>query len=184
MTEKQTSIIMLLVFGLVLLLAAFYTWKVVTNNRNVPESEAPALASLKTVQGQAPYTDIDGNEVYLSDYVGTVLVVNSWASWCPACSAELKKLSEVMQEFEEAEVVALAINRAEPSMTAVSYLKTIDSTGSLKLVLDPSDRYYSSIEGYNMPETVIYDRKGNVVMQKHGAVTKVELKERIAKLLD
>ncbi|HSQ39199.1 MAG TPA: redoxin domain-containing protein, partial [Anaerolineales bacterium] len=38
-------------------------------------------------------TDLDGNPHSLSDYLGQVVLVNMWATWCPPCVAELPTLN-------------------------------------------------------------------------------------------
>lgn len=180
---RQDSAVTLIIIVLIVLIVAFFTWKVISKNQVMDSVESSAAISLNTKAGQSPYTDIDGNTVNLSDYIGKVLVVNSWASWCPGCSVELKKIAGVLEQYNDDQVIALAINRSEPSTTAISYLRSVDNTGRLRLIMDPEDRYFNSIGGYNMPETIIYDRNGNIVLHKHDSVSTIELKDKIDKSL-
>lgn len=154
---------------------SFYTWTIVQKNRAalIPESEA--LSVLKTTEGQLPYTDLEGNPVALTDFVGEVLVVNSWASWCPACAKDLPLLSSVAETFKNDDVQILAINRSEPGSTAELFLRSINATPSIKLVLDPDDRFYESIGGYTMPETIFYDKAGKIVHHNRGPMTLDEM---------
>jgi thiol-disulfide isomerase/thioredoxin len=134
-----------------------------------------AAASLTTSPSSAKYTDFAGNPADLEQYVGQVLLVNSWASWSPFSAAELTLLAETAETYAAQGVVVIAINRAEVKSSAESYLKTIGVGERVKLIMDTDDNYYESIGGYTMPETLIYDRKGNVIAHKRGSLTKSEL---------
>ena len=83
--------------------------------------------------------DIDGNEVKLSDYLGTPVVLNFWASWCPPCKAELPDFEEKYLAYGE-EVQFLMVNLAD---------------GTRETVETASD--FIAQEGYTFP--VFYDSK-------------------------
>lgn len=173
-------------FGVILLiiiLAGLYTWSVVQKQKMASDPSNPALLSLGTTGNQSPYTDLEGNPVSLSDFVGKTLVVKSWASWCPACVRELQELSTMSRQYESKGVKVIAINRAEPAKTAKAFLKSIGADQDVLLVLDPDDRYFESINGFNMPETVFYDTSGNIVHQQHGSLTSAEIRKYIEKTL-
>lgn len=42
--------------------------------------------------------DLDGEVHRLSDYRGSVVLVNLWATWCPPCRAEMPELDRLAQE--------------------------------------------------------------------------------------
>ncbi len=161
---------------LVLAIAGFYTWYVIQENEQENVVVSPALQALSTASDQSSFTDLDGNPVVLSDFVGQVLVVQSWASWCPTCVQGLKLLSKVGKDFVEGDVKFIAINRAESSKTARSFLETIGASDGVILVLDPDDRYFDSIGGFSMPETVFYDTSGNIVRHQQGVMSEAEMR--------
>lgn len=165
--------------AVVLVLAGAYTWSVVKDREITALSNSQAGVSLSTDEKTSPYTDLNGDPVALSDYVGEILVVNSWASWCPFCKTELEELSGLAAEYSDEDIRILAINRAEPATTAQRFLRNVKTTSEILLILDNDDRYYKSIEGYTMPETVFYDRKGNIVKHHHGDMTVSQMKEYI-----
>ena len=49
------------------------------------------LKHLKLRKTNHSFTDLEGNAVGLTSYVGEVIVVSSWASWCPSCVDSLKR---------------------------------------------------------------------------------------------
>src|ERR1700748_1360373 len=44
-------------------------------------------------------TTIRGGIVRLSDYKGRVVLLNSWATWCPPCRAEMPDLVKMQREY-------------------------------------------------------------------------------------
>lgn len=110
-----------------------------------PEAAAPTQASTESTETQAALApdftvyDIDGNEVKLSDYLGTPVVLNFWASWCPPCKAELPDFEEKYLAYGD-KVQFLMVNLAD---------------GTRETVETASD--FIAQEGYTFP--VFYDSK-------------------------
>jgi len=130
-----------------------------------------------------PYKDLLGNEVALTDYLDKVIVVHSWASWCPSCVSQLQLFADSTVNTAE-NVQIIAINRAEPATTIERFKTTFGIDDRVLMVLDPSDRFYSSVGAYAMPETIIYDQAGNKALHIHGEITKEQLEETIRQLLE
>ena len=157
----------------------FFAYQTISKNTTNKINASPAGVALTPAQGRSGYTDIEGNPVQLQNYLGTILVVNSWASWSPQSAQELQKLAAVAQEYDQETVTVLAINRAEPKNTAQAYLASIAVADSVVLILDPQDNYYSSVGGFAMPETIFYDAQGNVVQHTRGALDDTKIKKFI-----
>lgn len=167
----------------VTVLLVFTTWSTVKKNKEKEVLESAAGEALMSTSEKEQYTDMAGNSAVLSDYLGEVLVVNSWASWSPFSSKELAELSLLVGAYNDHGVKILAINRAEQSETAERYLKTVDGHESIILILDPDDNFYRSVEGYTMPETLFYDKKGNIVHHNRGPMTQEQVRHYIEKAL-
>ena len=45
-------------------------------------------------------TDLEGNQVSLSDFRGKTVFVNFWATWCPPCRAEMPEIEAIYQEYK------------------------------------------------------------------------------------
>lgn len=180
---NRTSVITLVILVLIILVVGAYAFFVNPERFGLRETEPSDAEKSFATEGVSPYTDIDGNPVALDDYLGQVLIVTSWASWCPDCAQLLPELSDLSGRFDDAEVVILAINRAEPQTTAVAYLKSIGAVDGVNLILDPEDRFYDSIGGFSMPETLVYDRTGRKIAQLRGGVTQETISVRVTEAL-
>ena len=73
----------------------------------------------------------------------------------------------------------MAINRAEPATTAERFLSEIKVSEHVTLILDPEDRYYESIGGFAMPETIFYDREGNMTHHNHGVIKLEDMRKYV-----
>lgn len=171
---KQT-IVTLVILGTVLLLCAFVMYVVLERSEQKVLDTSDAGVALAQGSSTAQFTDFQGNQTDLGQYLGQTLIVNSWASWSPASIAELQLLTDVAQTYQNQDVVVIGINRAEPRATAEAFLNKLGLTDDVLLIIDPDDSYYRAIDGYTMPETVVYDTKGNVIKHKRGAITALEL---------
>jgi thiol-disulfide isomerase/thioredoxin len=174
--HKQTLFILV---AIVVAITAI-TWYLVGKNTNAVRSDSPAAQALGDDSEDTKYTDLDGVPASLSEYLGTVIVATSWASWSPSSANALKLLNELSADYSQDEVSFLAINRAEPASRAHSYLKSININNRLILLLDEGDYYYKSIEGFSMPETVVYDSEGDILRQIRGTISEQAVRDAIA----
>ncbi len=166
----RSSVITLVILLLVVAIAFLFVVRV--KNENVHEALEVSQAGT-TLSEEAVYTDQNGQPVMLSQYLGQPIVAISWASWCPACAEQLKLLGEISSEYET--TVALAFNRGEPINTATDFLEFHDIKTDIQLVMDPEDHFFNSIDGYSMPEIVVFGSNGDIVYHSRKGITREEL---------
>jgi thiol-disulfide isomerase/thioredoxin len=111
-------------------------------------------------------------------------VVNSWASWSPFSVQELKDLETIASENKDNNIVFIAINRKEPKENAKLFLQSIQAFSHIQFVIDVGDTYYTSVGGFSMPETVIYDTKGAIVEHKRGNMSIDEIRTLVTTVLE
>ncbi len=178
--QKSTFITIALLF-LILLLVASYT-VFITYNQKLNEVDSDASQTLQA-QESTPYTDMEGNPFSFEDFRGQVRVVNTWASWCPFCANQLLQFEEIAKEYQDRGVTVIAINRKEPRERAKAFLNTVGEFEQTNFAIDLTDAYYRSVDGFSMPETVFYDRDGNIVLHKRGEMTPQEIRFTLDKIL-
>ena len=130
------------------------------------------------------YTDTIGNPVGLEQYLGKILIVTTWASWSPFTTTDLTQLNELMDKYDKNKVVALGINRMETREQAQRYMTTMPELANVVLVIDNADHFYKSIGGYAMPETLVFNQRGEVVEHIRGTIVKDNLEVRVDSLLE
>lgn len=172
MSMNKSTLITILIIVSIVVLAGWYTYS--TKSETERES-TEAFNALSVKEEQQSYTDLSGNPVDLTEYQGSFLVVNSWASWCPFCVNELPDLAKLGREFADQAVKVLAINREESKEQAERFIRTLENTEGVTFVLDPGDHFYDSVGGFSMPETVFYGPEGNVLFHKRGFMSYQEM---------
>jgi cytochrome c biogenesis protein CcmG, thiol:disulfide interchange protein DsbE len=125
----------------------------------------------------APLEFFDGTTGDLADFAGTPVVINFWASWCPACVAEMPDFAEVDAELE-GRVVFLGLNMQELSLPAA--LDLIDRTGvEYTMAHDRDGSIYRMFGGIAMPTTVFINADGTVARVHAGVLFADDLRSII-----
>ncbi|MBW3662756.1 MAG: TlpA family protein disulfide reductase [Actinobacteria bacterium] len=123
-----------------------------------------------------PIEAFDGGTVRFADYVGTPLVVNFWASWCPPCIAEMPDLEEVHQLAGD-RLTFIGINTQDTPDAAEDL---VEQTGvTYDLVRDPDGELFRELGVFGMPTTFFVDASGDVVGRHTGLLTRDALVEEI-----
>ncbi len=145
----------------------------------VSEPAADTTASAIDV----PFQYVDGEEANLSDFAGTPVVVNFWASWCPACVAEMPDFEHVHATLGD-QVVFLGLNMQETDPAAAAHL--VEATGvNYLLGVDPDGSIFNRFGGIAMPTTVFIGADGEIVKTHAGVIFADDLEELIrTELLD
>ena len=126
--------------------------------------------------------DYEGNDVSLTDYRREILIVYTWASWCPYCGAELEYLSKLKERYGD-ELSIVAVNRAEPLIDAKDFTDKLEGMNRLVLLLDTNDALYKQIDGYAMPETIFINSKGDIIYHQRGPIKPEEVDQKVAELM-
>lgn len=177
---KKSYLITIVVLVVVLLVLALITYFLVDRKNN--ELPQETIDTFANKEGEAPYTDLDGNPVSLDEYLGKVLVVITWASWSPFSVNDLATLTQLSSEYKGKEVIFMAINRKESKEQAARYLQTIDSQEGVVMVLDPRDNFYMATGGYAMPEAVIYNENGVIISHSHGVASPDDIRNTLEEI--
>ena len=120
------------------------------------------------------YEAFDGGTANTSAFLGTPLVINFFAEWCPPCVAEMPAFEAVHQE-RQGEVAFLGISTQESSADGESI---IESTGiTYDVGRDPDGEMFATFRGTGMPTTALVDASGTVVDVHSGALTSQELRD-------
>ena len=65
---------------------------------------------------------LTGERVQLADFRGRAVYLNSWATWCGPCRAEMPDIEQVLRTHEDAGLVVLAVNNGEPFSPARNFI--------------------------------------------------------------
>ena len=127
--------------------------------------------------------DENGNTLYLSDCLGSPIIINIWATWCGPCVGELPEFENMYKKYGD-DVRFIMINCENRSELAnvKQFLKDRKYTFPVYYdFADSADAAYGT--GY-IPVTVAIDRKGKLIYHDSGSLTEKELKALIEKVME
>lgn len=126
----------------------------------------------------------DGKKINMKDLKGKVVLINFWATWCPPCQLELKRVQkEIIDRFKGKDFVFLPISREE---TKEQVAKFRQKNGYIfPMGLDPERKIFDKFATSTIPRNFLIDKKGKIVEIEIGYTEKsfAELIEKIEKLL-
>jgi thiol-disulfide isomerase/thioredoxin len=127
---------------------------------------------------------IDGTEFDLLTQRGKIVVLDFWATWCGPCIRGLPMLLETVSEFEESELVLIAVNQGETVSEIKEFIDHFDLV-DLTVALDEKKRVGSMYDVKGMPHTVVIDAAGFVrdVSVGFSPFQGTDLKRLLGKLL-
>ncbi|MGC1380638.1 MAG: TlpA disulfide reductase family protein [Candidatus Baltobacteraceae bacterium] len=136
---------------------------------------ATASTGLATIHYDAPppnfaITSTQGTQ-YLSDLRGRVVIIDFWATWCHACTAELSEFVRARQTYGD-RIAVVTISDERPEVAA-SYLRLWKIR--LPLVEDMEGRISSRYSVSKVPVTLVLDRTGAVSYVSVGGLSWDEL---------
>jgi peroxiredoxin len=135
-------------------------------------STALAGESLAPVPGKpmAPdfsLVDLEGRTHRLGDYLGHVLIVNFWATWCPPCRDEMPSLNIAWERLRGAGVEVLAINVGEDEDSVFTFTATYPV--GFPLLLDSDASVVERWPVLGLPTTFVVDKQGRLIYRAVGA---------------
>lgn len=111
--------------------------------------------------------DLQGNEVTLSKHKGKVILLNFWATWCPACREEMPSMDRLYSEFTGRNFIVLTVSLDQNVDLVRDFLK--QNSYDFPVLLDPYDRVRNLYGVFRLPETFLIDSQGTIVGHYIGA---------------
>jgi thiol-disulfide isomerase/thioredoxin len=150
--------------------------------RNSPQETAePATASL----WKLGFPDSNGQQQRLSQWRGQVVVLNFWASWCAPCREEMPDFVALRTEYRTKGVEFIGIAMDNPANVTrflqqfpVNYPILVGEDGAYSLI-----RQLGNQNG-GLPYTIVIDRRGNIVRNHLGRLTRNMLESDLRQLVN
>lgn len=128
--------------------------------------------------------DIQGENQVVSQWLGNVLVVNFWATWCTPCREEIPEFIEAQKKFRDQGLVfiGIAIDQADKVKMFsqefdINYPVLIGSLNTWSLLEAAGNRQSA------LPYTVVINRSGEIVETYLGRVNLKKLEKLVVPLL-
>lgn len=113
--------------------------------------------------------DLGGHSRSLDDYLGQVVLVHFWASWCPPCVAEIPSIQRLAKRLAGQPFSVVAVNHRESSATTWRFVKLFNM--AFAVLLDKSGTAAADWGVRMFPTSFLVDRRGRVRYAVHGTLT-------------
>lgn len=128
--------------------------------------------------------DINGENQAVSQWLGKVMVVNFWATWCTPCQEEIPEFIETQDKFREQGLmfIGIALDQADKVKMfskefGINYPVLVGSLNTWSLAAAAGNRM--SV----LPYTVVINRSGEIVETYVGRVNLRKLEKLVIPLL-
>ena len=115
------------------------------------------------------FIDGDNQKKTLQDFKGTPLVVNFWATWCPACVSKMHTVNKLAAKVEAAGGAVLNISNDQRGISTVKAYYEQNAYRNLPVYIDSTGNLMHSFGARGLPTAILIDAQGNVVAQIEGA---------------
>ena len=122
---------------------------------------------------------IDGETVSRDSLAGKVVLVDFWATWCPACRSDSGYVQSLLDSFHDGRFVLLEVDVDENRSAWVQYLNANRLKGTQTRDDDKSAQFAFHISAF--PTYIVIDGNGSVRMRALG--TEGDLRGTIRQLL-
>lgn len=158
-------------------------WLVLGSPVLLPGAAAQTVTPSPTPQPTVDFVveDVNEREVHLSDYRGSVVLVNFWATWCSPCKEEMPILDAYYQAYKDAGVVLLGVNVSDRPDEAAAFFE--EAGYSFPLAFDPPGNVLIDLGARGLPVSLLVDEDGHLLEKWVGPLTREMLEEAVTPLL-
>ena len=129
-----------------------------------PRSAYPMPPTASTSASEYGFTLLDGSRAKMSDYLGKVVVLDFWATYCAPCREEIPQLIELQRRYRQQglNIIGLNVGGADDRPKVPEFVRAYRIQYTLAY---PDTELVNLYLGNNdvIPQTIVFDRKGRLV---------------------
>tara|TARA_B100000073_G_scaffold31411_1_gene23868 strand:- start:3158 stop:3667 length:510 start_codon:yes stop_codon:yes gene_type:complete len=138
-------------------------------------NETPKIKNIVVNKELKTYTnitfqDINGNTIKLSDYKGSLVMLNFWASWCAPCKEEMPSLDllKVNSDLNNLEIFPINIGK-DNLKKAKKFFYDLDIK-NLNIFFDSPITLAKDLKLRGIPTTILFNKDGKEFARIIGSI--------------
>lgn len=151
-------------------------------NQDQSTKEQPTPVDKSQVQAAPDFTltDLDGQNISLSDFQGKNVYINFWASWCGPCKLEMPDIEKIHQDYKDKDLVVLAVNIGESQDKVKTFMNA--NSLSFPVLLDSQGKTAKTYKVSSIPVSLFVNKEGLIVGKQVGLMTHSQMEAYVADL--
>ena len=145
-------------------------------------SENESQVSENVLAPQWKLQSVEGKSVSFGDFMGKVVILDFWATWCGPCRQEIPGLIDLQKKYQTQGLAVVGISLDGGDAEVVKAFVT--KMGMNYAVLLGDDKVQQAFGGVDaIPVTFVIDRRGHIEKKFIGLVEKKQLETVVKPLL-
>lgn len=157
--------------GAAVLIGLVLTGKISLGVSNVPEFPPLAKIESGSVANDFQLSDLEGNQVQLSEFRGKTVVVNFWATWCIPCIEEMPMFEAYSSQYPD--IVFLSIDEEESREQVAPFIERMGL--NYPILLDLNAKVAEHYKVSMLPSTFFIDPEGMIRFRHYGIMAQDQL---------
>ncbi len=133
---------------------------------------SPAAGADRPDAPQFSLTSLEGTRFNLSDFRGSVVVLDLMATWCPVCKDEMQELDQLRQARPEVVIITISVDPTEDEAKLRTFQEQYTADW---LFARDTDRVWEKYQEFYLPTIVVIDPEGCISFEKAALVPFADL---------
>ena len=129
-------------------------------NEAVPLNNIAINETLKPISSVI-FEDFSGNQVNLKNYIGKLVIINFWATWCAPCKKEMPSLDLLYQDNNFKNLQIFAVNTEQPNASKTKNFFIDLNIKKLEIFFDRNLNFVKEFKLRGVPTTILINKKGH-----------------------
>ncbi|WP_418185498.1 TlpA family protein disulfide reductase [Aliarcobacter vitoriensis] len=150
-----------------------------------PSNNSQSQFNLNTLKNIPIEIGFNDNKLILKDSNNKLVLVNFFATWCPACKVQIPNLVKLQDDFQnDLVVVGILLEEFKSNEEILSALKEYNVNYSVTNAVEGFDLAKTLGGLKSIPTSFLVDKEGNIFQKYVGIVPNEMLEIDIKKLLE
>ena len=106
------------------------------------------------------FEDFSGNKINIKNYIGKLVIINFWATWCAPCKKEMPSLDKLYQNSSFRNLEVLAVNMEKPNIIKTKNFFSELNIEKLEIFFDSNLNFVKEFKLRGVPTTILINKKG------------------------
>lgn len=171
---KRNKVVQIAILAVILIIGGFAIVPSLLQSNEVPV----VGSSVPNIKLQ----ELNGDIQYLSDYKGSIMVLNFWGTWCEPCKREMPAMQSAWEKWKDKGVYIVGINYGEDALVVSNFIEKMGV--EFPMWLDSKKTAAKAFGIRPLPTTFFVQPDGKVHAIKQGEVTAEELDAYLMQMID